>query len=284
MVREIEADECKTFSARLICSERITPAASPDEVKNLVFRVDDPTFDCRAGQTIRVLVPGQSGKKYHARFYSIADFSEARGYGPEFTLCVRRCNGVDTESGAKTKGIASHYLCDLKPGGTIELTGPYGAPFPIPKNRRAGLVMIAAGTGIAPFLFLIKQIYEKFGGWEGKVRLFYGARTGLELLYMNDTNSELAKYYDEETFAAFRAVSPDCPPGAVIDLGQAIERQADELREMLGDPETHVYVAGMEAMRESVEQGLAAVAGSAEAWSATKARLVAGGRWIEELY
>lgn len=284
MCSAIPADDGKIYCARLVGSERITPATSPEEVKNLVFNVEDSSFRCQVGQSVRVLAPGQGGNKYHARYYSIADFSENWGAGSQFTLCVRRCKSVDAATGAETLGVASSYLCNLKPGGTMEFSGPTGYPFPIPEDRRAGIVMLGMGTGIAPFLFLVKQVYEKFGGWEGKIRLFYGARTALELLYMNETNSELGKYYGEETFKAFRAVSPDTASGAEIALDRTIEAQGAELWEMLGRPDTHVYLAGMREVLVAVEKGLTAIAGSAEAWSDAKSRLVSGGRWVEMLY
>ena len=40
------------------------------------------------------------------------------------------------------------------------------------------------------------------------MRLFYGAQSGLEMLYMNDKQNDFVNYYDEDTFKAFAAVSP----------------------------------------------------------------------------
>lgn len=284
MYSAIEEDDGKVFSARLIYSERITPASSPEDVKHLVFSVDDPSFQCRAGQCIRVLAPGQAGNPYHARLYSIVDFAQNRGRGSEFTLCVRRCTAVDEGDDTKHEGLASSYLCNLRPGGTIEFSGPCGYPFPIPENRRSGILMLGMGTGIAPFVFLIKQIYETLGGWEGKVRLFYGARSPLEFLYMNNTNSELAKYYDEETFRAFRAMSPGPSPDEPSGLYEAIKQHRAEVWEMLDEPDTHVYIAGAAETLELTEKALEETAGSREAWSETKNRLVSSGQWIESVY
>lgn len=283
MSSQPSANESKTYTATLLRSERITPEASPEEVRNLVFSTDDLSFESKTGQSIRVLAPGEYGNKYHARYYSIADFEE-RGDETEFTLCVRRCFYIDDFSGEEYKGIASNFLCDLAPGSQIEFTGPFGQPFPIPRDRKAGILMIGMGTGIAPFRALIREIYENVGSWEGKVRLFYGARTGLEMLYMNDENNDLANYFDQKTFKAFQAVSPRPALAVPVELDKEIERNAAEVWEMLQAPDTRVFVAGAEEMIASIDNALSVVAGSPEAWQRKKRELVASGRWNDVLY
>jgi sulfite reductase alpha subunit-like flavoprotein len=98
--------------------------------------------------------------------------------------------------------------------------------------------MLGMGTGIAPFRTLIRQIYEKIGGWQGQIRLFYGAKSPLEMLYMNDENSDLANYFDQPTFKAFQAVSPRPALGAPVALGAALEQNAAEVWGMLQQPNT----------------------------------------------
>jgi ferredoxin--NADP+ reductase len=116
------------------------------------------------------------------------------------------------------------------------------------------------------------------------VRLYYGARSGLEMLYMNEENRDLAMYFDEKTFKAFRAVSPRPHFEAPVDLEQAIAGNAAETWAMLKRADTHVYVAGAQAMLETVERALAAAAGSPQAWRQCREALAAGGRWSEVLY
>lgn len=278
------SNESALLSAQLISSTRITPAESPEEVRHLVFRTSDLGFDAKVGQSIRVMAPGEYGNKYHTRLYTIADPETLNADNSEFTLCVRRCFYTDDFSGEEYKGIASNYLCDLKPGQNIQFDGPVGLVFPVPANKKADLLMIGMGTGIAPFRAYIRHIYEQVGGWEGKVRLFYGARTGLEMLYMNDENKDLANYYDQKTFKAIQAVSPRPALQAPVAIDQAIEQNAAEVLGMLRGSETHVFIAGAEAMLETVDKAMAKVAGSEKVWKDTKTVLQNSGRWNEVLY
>lgn len=55
------------------------------------------------------------------------------------------------------KGPVSNYLCNLNAGETTYWRGPYGQ-YQLDSNRFSRLIMIAQGTGIAPFFSIIKQI------------------------------------------------------------------------------------------------------------------------------
>ncbi len=274
-------------TATVVSSERITPTGSDAEVRELVLEIDLPDFDYRVGQSVGVLAPAPPdfGAEHHLRLYSVADLPERGPTGPpRIVLCVRRCTYTDSYSGEEYPGVASNYLCDLAPGDTLTLTGPYGLPFAVPDELDANLVLIGTGTGIAPFRALVKHIYRDVDGWTGRVLLFYGAKSGLELLYMNDARDDFSQYYDEETFEAFRALSPRPHWGDPIAWDDAIAERGSELLEMLGQPKTYVYVAGLEKMRPELDAVFAGLAGSAAKWQRRKAELMAGERWVELLY
>lgn len=270
--------------ATLVRSARITPPDAAEEVRHLVFRHTDLSLRCQAGQCVRIMAPGQSGNKVHPRLYLIADNDVEHDAGVEFALCVKRHHYIDDFNGERYPGIASNYLCDLPVGANVDFTGPFGYPFAVPDNRKAGLLMIGMGTGIAPFRALIRHLYEKLGSWDGKVRLFYGAKTGLDMLYMNDENKDLSQYVHQPTFKAFQAISPRPAFDAPVALDQAIAQNAAEVWEMMQDRDTHVYLAGVNAMLPRIEAVLADAAGSAAVWAQAKSALEAGGRWHEVLY
>jgi ferredoxin--NADP+ reductase len=273
--------------ATVLATERITPPNDPVEVKHLILEVPDDRLDYVEGQSIAVLVPGPHdfGKPYHFRLYSIASPRRGDdGKADSFSICVRRCFYVDEISGERYPGLASNYLCDAEPGDPVQIAGPYGSRFSVPDDSTSNLVMVGVGTGIAPFRAFVKHIYEERGGWQGQVRLFYGAKTGMELLYMNDVRRDLSLYYDEKSFKAFEAVSPrphfDAPP----DLDRILSENAAEIWELLKAKNTYVYIAGLSDAARNFRKAMIPVAGSAEAWQAEYEELVRDGRYAELLY
>lgn len=273
-----------TYKATVRKSERLTPK-NTDEIREIVLEVDQKDFDVEVDQSFGVLVrtDGEFGKQYHHRLYSVADLPAKEDGHTLITMLVKRCFYVDEFSGEKYPGIASNYLCNRQPGDEITITGPFDLPFDVPEDKDANLILIGMGTGIAPFRAFIKHIYRNVKDWEGKIRLFYGARSGLELLYMNEKNDDLTQYYDEATFKAFSALSPRPAWGDPIALDKAIEERAAEIVEMLSKTNTYIYVAGYEKVKENLDKAFSNILGE-EKWRTRKAELIAGGKWAEVIY
>jgi ferredoxin--NADP+ reductase len=275
-----------SYTARVVSSDRITPPDT-EEVREMLIEVDAPGLDYAPGQSIGVIVPGQhaQGHRKHFRLYTVADTPTLGEDGkPQLHLCVKRCDYIDEYSGERYAGIASNYLCDRAPGDAIEINGPFGMPFEVPEDRDADLLLIGMGTGIAPFRALVKHIYRELGGWGGRVRLFHGARSGMEMLYRNEQKNDFTQYYDQETFAAFEAVSPRPHWADPVAIDTALEERAEELRDMLKGSETRAYVAGREDMVPALNRAFENIMGDPERWQRRKAEMVAGGRWVELLY
>lgn len=281
-----EYDISHPYKATVVRSERITPE-STDEVRHIVLSIPDATFHHLEGQSIGVLVPGPHafGNEHHMRLYSIASTRQGENRNmAEISLCVRRCFYIDEVSGERYPGVASNFLCDRHPGDPVKLTGPYGRHFFPPRDNTCNMLMIGVGTGIAPFRAFIKHIYDERKEWKGKVRLFYGAKTGMDLLYMNDSNNDLANYYDQETFKAFEALSPRPHAGEPEEVESRIRENAKEVWELIQDPKTYVYVSGLSKLEEKLDKILSELAGSAERWSALKQDLTTTGRWSTLFY
>ncbi len=282
-----EYDTSQRFKATVLSSERITPMASPDEVREIMLEIEDPGFDAAVGQNIGVLAPGREefAQQHQFRLYSLADVPERTGDGRlQFPLCVRRCSYIDEYSGEEYNGVASHYLCDRRPGDTLTVTGPYDQPFEVPEDPEAALLLIGAGTGIAPFRGFLKRLYQEAPDFKGRVWLFHGGRTGLDLLYMNEERNDFARYFDKDTFEAIKALSRRPHWTDEIDWHAAVESRGREIWELLSNLHTQVYLAGLEPIREELDAVFARVAGSRKKWDLRKAELEAGERWHELLY
>jgi ferredoxin--NADP+ reductase len=275
-----------TCEATLKSTLRITPEES-DEVRQLVLQIDDPAFRYGVGQNIGVLVPGphEFGNPYHHRRYSIANPTQTGNVETvELELLVRRCFYLDEISGERYPGIASNYLCDAKPGDKIIITGPYRSPFKIPENPQSNLLMIGTGTGVAPFRAFVRQIYDKHMEWKGDVRLFYGDKGGINLLYLNDRQADLGQYYDNATFKAFDAIIDKPLADEADKLEETLKAHIVECRRLLLESNTYIYLAGQEKVAVAFDKAMSEAFGSENEWHEVKRKLLSEERWAELLY
>lgn len=267
-------------------SVRITPPER-DEVRRIRLRIDDPAFRFSVGQSIGVMVPGPHplGNQFHMRRYSIASgHTDQASDAIELELLVRRCFYVDEINGEQYPGIASHYLCDADVGQRIAITGPYRSPFRMPADENANLLMIGTGTGVAPFRAFVQELYRDKGSWKGQVRLYYGARNGMDLLYGNDAEGDLANYYDDASFKAFGAMISRPRASDSDMLKAAVEGHAAEVWDLMQDPSTYVYLSGLGKVAKAFDKVMEKVAGGAGVWTEFKEKLRSQGRWSELVY
>jgi ferredoxin--NADP+ reductase len=281
-----EYDISKTWHAVIASSQRITPEQA-DEVRNLTLHVQDGGFNYNVGQSIGILFQGPHpfGNAQHLRLYSIAgDAPAPSGRGVMLDLCVRRCFYIDEVSGERYPGIASNRLCDAQPGEKITLTGPYGSHFQTPEDNNSNLLMIGTGTGIAPFRAFLQRVYQRHNEWKGQVRLYYGARTGMEVLYHNDRNADMTLYYDQATFKAIEGLSKGPWLGEDNAITHTLEQHAQDIWDLMQDDRTCVYLAGLEKISGALDEAMSKVAGSKNRWNWMRRDLQEQGRWAELLY
>jgi len=167
-----------------------TTLTGPDagEVCHIVFD-HEGKLPYAEGQSIGIVAKGtdKNGKPHKLRLYSIASSAPGDyGDGKTISLCVKRLIYEDPETGEEVKGVCSNYICDLKAGDEVAITGPVGKALLLPKDQKANVIMLATGTGIAPFRsFLWRFFMEQHPDYkfDGNAWLFLGVPTTTALLY-----------------------------------------------------------------------------------------------------
>jgi len=106
----------------------------------------------------------------------------------------------------------------------------------------------------------------------------------MDLLYLNDENGDLVNYYDEQTFKAFQALSPRPHFDEPADMERTLKDNAEEVWNLIQDPKTYVYVAGLSKLEEVLDKTIGEIAGSEEAWTLKKAELITNRRWATLFY
>jgi benzoyl-CoA 2,3-epoxidase subunit A len=260
-----------------------TEAGFASETHHVVLDFGNMPFPVLEGQSIGIVPPGLDarGKPHVARQYSVASprNGERPGYN-NVSLTVKRV--TEDHQGRATAGICSNYVCDLKVGDTVQVIGPFGSSFLMPNHPHSNIVMICTGTGSAPMRAMTewRRRLRKSGKFaDGKLMLFFGARSPQELPYFGPLQS-LPKDFIDINLAFSRV--PGQPKRYVQDL---IRERAVDLAALLKDPNTYVYVCGLKSMEEGVVLALRDVAEEAGiGWGALGAALKTEGRLHLETY
>ena len=152
----------------LTVSEIVQETASAKSIKLVSEGGCLPPF--QAGQYINVFV--ETGCVRTSRPYSIASSPTQTGY---YEITVRR---VDD-------GFVSNYLLDeLKPGDKLNSLSPSGNFHYNPLFHGNKLAFIAGGSGITPFMSMIRELADKNLG--RRMHLFYGSRAEDDVIYKKE--------------------------------------------------------------------------------------------------
>lgn len=135
---------------------------------------NEPLPAFQSGQYINIftLIDGV----YTSRPYSLSSPCNQRGY---YEITVARING----------GFVSDYLIDqVKVNDEFRANGPAGSFYYNPVFHFKKNVFIAGGSGITPFISMIKEVLEK--GSDREIHLIYGCRDQEHVIFQK----ELAEY------------------------------------------------------------------------------------------
>ncbi|WP_043518316.1 benzoyl-CoA 2,3-epoxidase subunit BoxA [Achromobacter arsenitoxydans] len=269
------------ITATVVGNYRVTGADTESDIHHIVLDFGELPFPVLEGQSIGILPPGTDaqGRPHHARQYSLASprDGERAGYN-NLSLTVKRV--TQDHGGAAAHGVCSNYLCDLARNDTVQVIGPFGHTFLMPNHPRANLIMICTGTGSAPMRAMTERSRRLIGSGDiGKLMLFFGARTERELPYFGPL-MKLPRDFIDINLALSREAGQ--PKRYVQDL---IRERAVQVRELLADRNTCIYVCGLKGMEVGVLEALREVMMQAgEDWSILHDVLRREGRLHFETY
>jgi len=266
-----------------------------------IGRVNHITFDLKGGDPFLNYVEGQSvgimaagedanGKPHKLRLYSIASTRHGDDFeGNTVSLCVRQLQYE--KEGQTINGVCSTYLCDIKPGEKVKITGPVGKEMLLPEDEDANIVMLATGTGIAPMRAYLRRMFEpserEKNNWnfKGKAWLFMGAPKSANLLYEEDLQRYLENYPDNFKYTKAISREQQNTKGGRMYIQDRVLESANELFNMIEDDKTHIYLCGLKGMEPGIDEAMTKAAKEKGLdWAELRPQLRKAGRWHVETY
>lgn len=270
----------KPAIARVSGNYRLTDENASAEIHHIVLEFGNQAFPVLEGQSIGIVPPGndEKGRPHMVRLYSVA--SPRDGERPNHNnvaLTVKRERfEVD---GEERHGVCSDYLCNLRRGDEVQVTGPFGSTFLMPNHPEANIIMICTGTGSAPFRAMTERRRRNMPTAPGKLLLFFGARTPGELPYHGPLKKLPDRLIDKEL--VFSRL-PDSPREYVQDR---MRQRADDLAALLEDENTHIYICGLKGMEQGVDEALSDICRhNGLDWSTLRPVMRENGRFHVETY
>ena len=263
-------------------------------VNHITFdlKESDPFLNYVEGQSIGIMPSGEdaNGKPHKLRLYSIASTRHGDDFeGNTVSLCVRQLQYE--KDGQTINGVCSTYLCDIKPGDKVKITGPVGKEMLLPEEEDSNIVMLATGTGIAPMRAYLRRMFEatekEKNKWnfKGKAWLFMGAPKSANLLYEEDLQRYLENYPDNFKYTKAISREQQNTNGGRMYIQDRVLESANELFNMIEDEKTHIYLCGLKGMEPGIDEAMTKAAEEKGLnWSELRPQLKKAGRWHVETY
>jgi ferredoxin--NADP+ reductase len=259
-------------------------------VKHLTFDISGGDLEYLEGQSIGIIPPGEdeNGKPHKLRLYSIASTRHGDHLDDKtVSLCVRQLE-YKNDNGEMVYGVCSTHLCNLELGADVAITGPVGKEMLLPDDEDATVIMLATGTGIAPFrAFLWRMFKEKHEDYQfkGLAWLIFGIPYSANILYQEELE-QLAREFPDHfrlTYAISR--EQENAEGGKMYVQSRVVEYADEIFEMLQKQKTHFYMCGLKGMEPPISETFTQEAQKRGVnWDDLRKDMKKNHRWHVEVY
>jgi ferredoxin--NADP+ reductase len=283
------------FVGKCVSNDGLLAEGGIGMVQHVKFDISAGDLRYFEGQSIGIIPPGKDskGKNHKIRLYSIASTRHGDDVDDKtVSLCVRKLEYKDEKTGKEVEGTCSTFICNLKPGDDIQITGPTGKEMLLPEDPEANIIMMATGTGIAPFRAYLWRMFkdnERHANpdysFKGLAWLVFGVATTPNILYKNELEEIQEKY--PENFKLTYAVSREQKnaEGGKMYIQDRIAENADKLWELIQQEKTHVYICGLKGMETGIDAALTNAAIKSDVkWAEYRSQLKRAGRWHVETY
>lgn len=213
------------------------------------------------------------------RSYSIASSRRLVDEEVHLTVATHYSNAIGTQR----QGVASSYLNHhLQAGDEVRVYLESNRRFRLPQDGKAPVIMIAAGTGIAPYRAFLQQ-FESEGKSPDTWLIFGNPHLRTDFLYQREWLRWREKGVLTRIDAAFSRDQAD-----KRYVQHIVREQAQQIDEWLSRG-AHIYICGSLAMGREVESALAdALSSSRGLDAAASAQVLAGlrreRRLLKDLY
>jgi ferredoxin--NADP+ reductase len=279
------------FLGKCISNQELVRAGGEGTVRHLIFDIAGGDLRYLEGQSIGIIPSGNDakGKPHKLRLYSIASTRHGDHVDDKtVSLCVRQLEYKSPETGEQVFGVCSSYLCGLNLGDEVKITGPVGKEMLLPSDPTATIIMMATGTGIAPFRAYLWRMFKENNPeykFQGLAWLFFGVAYTPNLLYKQELEELEQKYPDNFKLACAISREQKNAQGGKMYIQHRIQENADRLWELVQKPNTHVYICGLKGMEGGIDEGMSAAAAKFNVnWSDYQKQMKKEDRWHVETY
>jgi ferredoxin--NADP+ reductase len=260
-------------------------------VQHVTFDLSGSDLRYLEGQSIGIIPPGTdaNGKPHKLRLYSIASTRHGDKLDDKtVSLCVRQLEYQHPETKETVYGVCSTHLCNVEVGADVAITGPVGKEMLLPGDEDATIIMMATGTGIAPFrAFLWRMFKEQHEDYKfkGLAWLIFGVPKTANILYQEELEKIAAEFPDNFRLTYAISREQQNPQGGRMYIQHRVAEHADEIWNLLQSPKTHAYMCGLKGMEDGIDDAISgAAAKNGTDWSVYQKQLKKEHRWHVETY
>ncbi|GCA78781.1 ferredoxin--NADP reductase [Microcystis aeruginosa] len=260
-------------------------------VQHVTFDLSGGDLRYLEGQSIGIIPPGTdaNGKPHKLRLYSIASTRHGDKLDDKtVSLCVRQLEYQHPETKETVYGVCSTHLCNIGVGDDVAITGPVGKEMLLPSDEDATIIMMATGTGIAPFrAFLWRMFKEQHEDYKfkGLAWLIFGVPKTANILYQEELEQIAAEFPDNFRLTYAISREQQNPQGGRMYIQHRVAEHADEIWNLLQSPKTHAYMCGLKGMEDGINDAMSGAANKNGAdWSVYQKQLKKEHRWHVETY